>query len=52
MFSIFEKFQGGRGILNSLGIICAVGLWKEAIIVVIIFKLSDWHDTNPHTKAG
>ena len=38
MFSIFEKFKGGRGILNSLGIICAVGLWKEAIIVVIIFK--------------
>ena len=42
MFSIFEKFQGGRGILNSLGIICAVGLWKEAIIVVIIFKLSEY----------
>ena len=31
-----------RGILNSLGIICAVGLWKEAIIVVIIFKLSEY----------
>ena len=42
MFSIFEKFRGGRGILNSLGIISAVGLWKEAIILVIFFNFFEY----------
>ena len=42
MFSIFEKFRGGRGILISLGIISAIGLWKEVIIVIIIFKFFEY----------
>lgn len=42
MFSIYEKFRGGRGILISLGIICALGLWKEVIIVISFFKFFEY----------
>ena len=42
MFSIYEKFRGGRGILISLGIICSLGLWKEVIFVITIFKFFEY----------
>tara|TARA_B100000959_G_C14910453_1_gene594887 strand:- start:799 stop:1440 length:642 start_codon:yes stop_codon:yes gene_type:complete len=42
MFSIFEKLRGGRGILISIGIICALGLWKEVMIVVTILKFFEY----------
>jgi len=42
MFSIFEKLRGGRGVLISMGIICALGLWKEVIIVVTILKFFEY----------
>ena len=42
MFSIFEKLRGGRGVLISIGIICALGLWKEVIIVVTILKFFEY----------
>ena len=42
MFSIFEKLRGGRGVLISIGIICALGLWKEVMIVVTILKFFEY----------
>ena len=42
MFSIFEKLRGGRGVLISMGIICALGLWKEVMIVVTILKFFEY----------
>ena len=42
MFSIFEKLRGGRGVLISIGIICALGLWKEVMIVVTILKFLEY----------
>ena len=42
MFSIFEKLRGGRGVLISIGIICALGLWEEVIIVVTILKFFEY----------
>ncbi len=42
LFSVFNGFKGGRGILTTIGIVLALGFWKEVLVIILIFKILEY----------